>query len=331
MSIARLVVEQVGPAATIQDAGRPGHMRFGVPVSGPVDRIAFAAVNAALGNAPGAAMVETGPGPLVLHCIEGELACAIGGPGFGVKVDDALSQPWSVVLLRPGMRLSVRDSGAGHWGYLGLAGALAANIWLGSAATHRLANLGGGALQKGQILEISAARVRESGPIAPPDIYGDGPVRVVLGPQHRYFDKDAIAALETARFTVSHAFDRMGMRLDGPALMPHALDMPSEPALRGALQLDGSGGMAMLLADHQTTGGYPKIAMVVGSDSDALAQRPTGTVVAFRVVTPERAVALARAASAQTHSYIEALQSAPSQSERLMQANLIDGVVDARK
>ena len=120
-------------------------------------------------------------------------------------------------------------------------------------------------------------------------------VRVVLGPQERYFDSATIETLLSRRFALSDAYDRMGVRLNGPSLRPAAtLSMPSEPVVRGSIQVAGDGVATVLLADHQTTGGYPKIATMLSGDVDGFAQLRSRDAVSFRAVSPLTAVAAVR-------------------------------------
>ena len=188
--------------------------------------------------------------------------------------------------------------------------------------------------RKGQEFVVDDAAVNEDlhGDIAMPQgVSPSSPFRVVLGPQDRHFPKAAIDALCADEFTITEAYDRMGMRLSGTALKPaSSLDMPSEPIMKGSIQVPGDGMPTVLLADHQTTGGYPKIATVVSADLDRLVQLRSGGRIRFQRVTPDAAVAAARTASAElAQAMANAVQRAGSLSERLYSANLVGGVVDA--
>jgi allophanate hydrolase len=120
-------------------------------------------------------------------------------------------------------------------------------------------------------------------------------IRVVLGPQDRFFPPAGIAAFLAGPFALTSSYDRMGVRLKGPALeVLGRLDMPSEAVLRGAVQVAGDGQPTVLLADHQTTGGYPKIATIASIDLDAFVQLRPHALVRFRAVSAEHAVALLR-------------------------------------
>ena len=298
MASATLAILNAGPHVTVQDAGRPGLLRYGVPASGPMDRLAFAIANAALGNPPDAPGIEVSLGGLDLECTEGCVTVAIAGGGFAVTLGAERFGSWSVATVQAGQQLRIRPGPWGSWTYLAFAGQLRAERWLGSAATHALSGLGGGRLRSGGVLEIDGAEIRADrvGRIAcPVSARPRHLVRVVLGPQERYFDSATIETLLSRRFALSDAYDRMGVRLNGPSLRPAAtLSMPSEPVVRGSIQVAGDGVATVLLADHQTTGGYPKIATMLSGDVDGFAQLRSRDAVSFRAVSPLAAVAAVR-------------------------------------
>ena len=154
MSTARLRIEAAGPLTTVQDAGRPGWRRFGVPPSGPVDRRAFAAALAATGG-QGAA-IEVSLGGVTIVCEEAPVAIALTGAAIAT-VDGVEVGGWCVVTLQPGARCRVREQG-GNWGYVAVAGTLEGAAWLGSRSTHLIAGLGAGRLEAGATLVVSGAR-----------------------------------------------------------------------------------------------------------------------------------------------------------------------------
>ena len=296
MSRAILRVVEAGPLCSVQDGGRAGLMRFGVPGSGAMDRVALALANHAVGALPGAAAVEVSLGGMMLEVEEGALTLAVAGGGFVVEAAGERCGSWQRFTLREGDRLAIRRGPWGAWCCLAFAGRLEVEPWLGSAATHALSGLGGGQVTVGRRLVVQGARVLPPGPIACP-VWARprGEVAVVIGPQERFFGADRVEVLLGATFRLTDAYDRMGVRLRGPSLAPEAaLAIPSEPVLRGAIQVAGDGVPAVLLADHQTTGGYPKIATLVGSELDGFAQLRPHAAVAFRAVTPDQAVAMAR-------------------------------------
>ena len=325
-----LGVEQAGPLTTLQDAGRFGHLRHGVTWSGPIDRAAFAAGHAALGNAAGTA-VELSHGGITLRCVEGEAGFALTGGDFAACVDGAALGDWTTGVLRAGQRLQVRDGGTSNWAVLAFAGDIEAPRWLGSAATLALVGLGGGRLVADDRLVIEARAPDEARALPPPQV-ATGPIRVVMGPQADFFPAEAQAALLAAEFRIAPAFDRMGVVLAGPALVPLALTMLSAPLLRGAVQVNGAGTATILLADHQTTAGYPRLATVIGADLDRVAQLRPGSALRFAAVTVEAAIAAARAAATAQVAWLAMVAAAPaSLADRLASANLIDGVINAQE
>lgn len=307
MTRARLRVVQAGPLCSIQDGGRPGFLRFGVPASGAMDRTALTLANHAAGNPPGAAGIEVSLGGLTLAVEEGSLSVALAGGGFVAQIGAARHGAWQVLTLREGDELTIRRGPWGAWCCLAFAGRLRATEWLGSAATHALSGLGGGALRAGDLVQIDNARLLPERPIpCPVWARPRGEVAVVIGPQDRFFGVDRIDLLLGATFRLTDAYDRMGVRLRGPSLAPQAaLSIPSEPVLRGSIQVAGDGVPAVLMADHQTTGGYPKIATLVASELDGFAQLRPHAAVGFRAVSPEQAVAMVRQRAASLSRMLE--------------------------
>ncbi|NUB45620.1 biotin-dependent carboxyltransferase family protein [Fertoebacter nigrum] len=287
-----------GPQVSVQDGGRRGLMRYGVPASGPMDRAALAIANTALGNPADAPGIEVSRGGLTLECLSGSVGFAVAGGGFILEAGGARQGSWQVAAISAGQRLSLRPGPWGSWTYLAFAGKLEVPDWLGSAATHALSGLGGGMLATGGQIALATAerRAEREGPIpCPVSARPRHRLHVVIGPQERFFGGDTLTTFLTRPFHVTDAADRMGVRLRGPTLAPDAtLDMPSEPVLRGSVQVAGDGVATVLLADHQTTGGYPKIATILSADLDGFVQlRPQDTVW-FHAIGPEAAVALAR-------------------------------------
>ena len=296
MTQAVLHVVQAGPLCSVQDGGRAGYLRFGVPASGAMDRAALALANHAAGNAPAAPAIEVSLAGLTLEVEQGPLTIALAGGGFLVEAGTARHGSWQRLTLRTGDRLTLRRGPWGMWCALAFAGRLVARDWLGSAATHALSGFGGGALVAGQRLTVENPRLLPDATIpCPVWARPRAEVAVVIGPQDRFFGADRLDLLLGATFRLTDAYDRMGVRLRGPSLAPQsALGIPSEPVLRGAIQVAGDGVPAVLLADHQTTGGYPKIATIIASELDAFTQIRPHAPVAFRAVTPDQAVALSR-------------------------------------
>lgn len=331
MTEAAFFVSFAGPLVTFQDAGRPGNMRYGVAASGPMDRLAFDAAHAALGNAPDVSVIEISLGGLVLQCTDGAVTVAITGGDFVVQLGGHKTGSWSILTIRKGERLSIGAGKAGSWAYLAFAGVVDAAGWLGSQATHSTSGFGGGALRTGGRIKVSNTSIRDDrlGEILQPNFVSHESIRVVTGPQEQYFAKGSVERLVTGAFKVTDAYDRMGMRLSGPRLdLDGALSIPSEPLVRGSIQVSGDGIPTVLLADHQTTGGYPKIATVISCDTDKLAQFRAGQAVRFTSISSEQAIDDVRGYFAQKTKYFEQISVARGSLEaRLMRENLNHGCI----
>lgn len=332
MSDATLAIAFAGPFVSFQDAGRFGHLRFGVPASGPMDRLSYVAANAALGNPAGTTAIEISMGGLILECRTGTVSIAITGGNFSVDHAGAKGASWQVLTLSPGEKLTIRPGTWGSWAYVAFAGAPLVPDWLGHTATHAISGFGGGPLTAGQTLTIRDAETREGrvGDILQPGFAKPtGTAHIVMGPQDRHFVPDAIAAIGSATYHLTDAYDRMGVRLDGPPLtLAGALSIPSEPIIRGAVQVAGDAVPTVLLADHGTTGGYPKIATVISSDLDAFTQMRARDPVRFRPIQPAEAVSRARTHAATVAAYLDSIaRPRGTLLQRLMSENLISGVV----
>lgn len=304
----QLRVAFAGPYVTLQDAGRPGLMRFGVPSSGPMDRKSFTIANAVLGKDPGATGIEVSLGGLTLDCVQGTVTLAVAGGGFILQKGAERLGSWSILTLTQGERLVIRPGFWGSWTYVAFAGKLKAATWLGSTATHGLSGFGGGKLFAGQVLTVEDVEVLPlQGPIPCPVWARPRSVlHAVAGPQDRFFSPETLNDFATQPFYLTDAYDRMGVRLRGPTLLPEAaLSIPSEPILRGSVQVAGDGVATVLLADHQTTGGYPKIATVISDDLDGFAQRRPRDAVRFQLISTQAAVAIARQRARVFQDYID--------------------------
>lgn len=184
-------------------------------------------------------------------------------------------------------------------------------------------------MKSGQNLVVRDAFVRDDreGEVAQPDFLTTSALSVVMGPQDNRFTDAAVGQFKTAAFKVTDAYDRMGMRLSGPDLdLAGALSIPSEPIIRGSAQVSCDGVPTILLADHQTTGGYPKIATVVSADLDRLVQMRSGDPLQFRDVPPDEALALSRQYAGQRDAYLSKI-AVPrgTLAQRLLRENLVHG------
>ncbi len=309
-----LRIEQAGLLTTVQDLGRAGYERFGVPVSGALDALALRAANALVGNTPDAAGLET-PTTVVLTAEADLLMAACGAGEASVRVNGRARPMWMAFFVRARQTVEV-SAAPGHWAYLAVSGGIEAPLVLGSRATYLRGGFGGWegrALRAGDRLPVgpnvapsaSAAGRTLLSPHRPP--YADHLiVEVILGPQLDYFSQAALEVFLTAEFAVSTEADRMGYRLSGPAVAPMRADILSEGMALGAAQVPASGQPIVMLADRPTTGGYPKIATVIRADVPLLAQCPPGAGrVQFRTTTVEAAQAKYRARLAALHRIVE--------------------------
>lgn len=294
-------VRFAGPHVSVQGGGRAGLMRFGVPHSGPMDRTSAAAANLALGRGAQGAGIEISAGGLVLDCIAGAADYAVAGGGFRIRRNGRDQVSWHRDRITAGEQIEIRTGPWGSWCYLAFAGELAVPRWLGSASTHSLSGLGGGRLVAGQEISVGADEGGDDAPRAPLRIpvpvwaRPSGLAHITIGPQQDCFSPATIARLLQGEFRLSPAYDRMGLRLSGPDLRPEgALSIPSGPVARGGIQIAGDGVASVLMADHQTTGGYPRIATILDSDLDALAQMRPNQRLRFRAVTADQAAGTAR-------------------------------------
>ncbi len=280
-----LVVEQVGTLALLQDLGRPGHTHLGVPPSGAADRPALRLANRLVGNDEGAPAVELLLGGLTLRAEQAVVVAVTGAPA-PVAVGRRVSSPYAAVHVPAGCTVSVGRPVHGLRSYLAVRGGFAASLTLGSASTDLTSGLGPPPLEPGQRLEVGGS---VTGPSRGSDLTGARPgpqrgvtLRAVVGPRDDWFSGDAVHALASAEWQVCRDSDRVGVRLQGPALSRARTDeLPSEAVVRGAVQVPAAGQPLVFFADHPTTGGYPVIAVVLDEDTDLLAQLAPGDTLRF--------------------------------------------------
>lgn len=339
-----LRVVRAGPGHTIQDAGRPGYLRFGVTPAGPMDWQAFRTAHLALDNDPAtAAALEISVGGLELACEEAGLWVAVCGGDFSWKHSGREVGPAARFHLQPGDTLAVRPGAFGSYTYLAVEGGFDTPIVLGSRATHTRSFIGGidgRMLQAGDRLACLAMQMgsRDTGfseaRIDAPWLgRDDAPLRVVLGPQEDYFSAEAIAAFFANEFRVTTTADRMAYRLAGQEIAHQkGFNIVTDGVALGAIQIAGDKQPLVLMADRQPTGGYPKIGHVVRVDISRLAQLRPGDPCRFveASVDAARAALLAREEEIlHTADYLRPLKRLPS-TEDLLRLNLVGGVTDGR-
>ncbi|MCI2420834.1 biotin-dependent carboxyltransferase family protein [Saccharopolyspora sp. K220] len=280
-----LEVLATGPLSTIQDLGRPGLADIGVGPSGAADSGAFRLANRLLGNAEGAAAVEVTLGGLAVRATR-DLTAAVTGAPCPITVDGRIAAANSVLRIPAGAELRMGVPGRGLRSYLAVRGGIAVPPVLGSCATDVLAGLGPDPLVPGAVLPVGPAPERfplvDLAPVAtyPAD---EVVLHVEPGPRHDWFADGALTTLVSRPYEVTADSNRIGMRLDGPALERRRTEeLPSEGMVAGALQVPPSARPTLFLADHPVTGGYPVIAVVTAADVDKAAQARPGQRVRFR-------------------------------------------------
>jgi len=330
MSDVEFSISFAGPLVTFQDIGRPGNMRYGVSASGPMDIVSFEAANAVLGSDTKQTAIEISLGGLILQCHEGSITLAITGGDFLIDYQGQKISSWTVLTIQKGERLSVRAGKSGSWAYLAFSGKLNVKDWLNSSSTHSTSGFGGGVLKTGQKFTLTDAsnQANRIGPILKPNFNTNDLIHAVLGPQDQYFMNTAIKIFSDSIFKVSDNYDRMGMQLTGPKLeLKSALSIPSEPVVKGSIQVSGDGIPTILLADHQTTGGYPKIATVISSDINRLVQLRSNQNVEFMLINSNEALQKTRKFLDMKEKYLQKISiSRGTLEQRLMSENLIGGV-----
>jgi antagonist of KipI len=286
-----------GMLTTVQDAGRWGFQAHGVPVAGPMDPVSHRLANALVGNGRSAALLEiTLIGPELEF--EDERLVAITGARFELWLDGRQAPSQAPFTVCAGSRLRFGSRLLGARAYLAVSGGVAVPETLGSRSTHMVSamgGVGGRALVGGDRLPLGDPSPQ--GPtLAPHEAIAPLPdrhaiLRVLPGPQVDYFTAEALDVLQSAPYVVAGNSDRMGFRLHGPRLT-HArgADIISDATPLGVLQIPASGQPILLMADRQTTGGYPKIATVIAADMAVAGQLAPDDTITFAVCTRADAV-----------------------------------------
>lgn len=292
-----ITVLNPGLLTTVQDLGRVGYQQFGVSVSGVMDPRAAAIGNILVGNPQGEAVLEcTLMGPQLKF--ETDEVIAITGGDLSPTVDGQPVPTYAALAVKAGQTLRFGAPKAGCRAYIAFAGGLDIPLVMGSRSTYMKAAIGGfegRKLQKGDALGLRAPvagyanlHQRAIAPeFVPRPVYT---LRVVLGPQDDAFTPEGVATFLGSEYTVTNEFDRMGCRMDGPAIQhKNGGDIISDGIAFGAIQVPGSGKPILMGADRQTTGGYTKIATVISADFRLLAQLKAGDKVRFEAVSVQAA------------------------------------------
>lgn len=286
----RIRVVLGGPSTTVQDLGRRGSQCDGVPESGAMDPVAARIANLLVGNDENAAVLEsTLAGPALLF--DQPSVVALGGGDFGATVDGEPLAPWRACAVRAGATLALGNARRGCRAYIAVAGGIDVPVVLGSRSTCLPARFGG---HEGRVLRAGDV-LAVGDPAGPPlrraltaslhPTYG-ATVRLIAGEHQPLLDPRSREALFGEGLRVSPRSDRMGYRLEGATLrLREPVELLSAAVAIGTLQLPPGGDPILLMADHQTTGGYPVLGHVASVDLGAVAQLRPGDAIRFSEVS----------------------------------------------
>lgn len=303
----------------VQDQGWRGQRAIGLPPGGAMDRHALAMANLLVGNPVSAAGLEWALGPGVVR-FERRCLVALAGAAPTATLGGRPAPLLTTLVAEAGEELVVSAITGGRFSYLALGGGVDVPEVLGSRSTYLRGGFGGShgrRIRNGDYLPLGppAGLAPAAGFAVPDALLGDATdaaIRIMPGPQAGGFDAEAKELLAAVPWIVGTASDRMGYRLEGPALR-HAgpASQASEGACPGALQVPGDGGPIVLMADGPTVGGYPKLGVVCEGDLARLAQRQPGEPVRFRWVTTAEGQKLLRLRAIQLHTLASLVTASP--------------------
>jgi antagonist of KipI len=292
-----IVIQSAGLLTTVQDSGRLGYQRYGMPVAGAMDPFSFRLANALVGNSPDAACLETTyTGPEIIFTANG--AIAITGADMHPCKNGKAIQVNKTIFVKGGDILSFRDLKYGCRSYIAFAGGIIVPRVMGSYSTYLRAKIGGfegRALRVGDKLligEISGKIVKLEIPgTLLPTYSSHQSIRIIPGPEIKRFDFDAIRYFLTSEYHVTDQSDRMGYRLSGYTINSHTgnSDIISAGISLGTIQIPGNGQPIILMADRPSSGGYSRIANVISTDITLLAQLKPGDYINFNEISVENA------------------------------------------
>ncbi len=295
-----ILVQKSGLLSTIQDLGRQGFRRFGINPGGAMDKQAVRLINILLGNDETEAVLEMHfPAP-VLEFAE-DAVIVLGGADFGARLNNDEIENWRQYFIEKGSVLEFEKRIFGNCAYLAIRGGFAIKKWLVSSSTNLLANTGGfagRALQKNDRLFFNQrtknkeqrTKNKISNKLIPNYQKSPTKVRVIAGAEFELLTAAGEQTFLKQNFTISRESDRMGFRLRGePLYLIENQELISSAIDFGTIQLLPDGQMIILMADHQTSGGYPRIAHVVSTDLPILAQLNPNDKVGFELVAQSEA------------------------------------------
>ncbi len=292
----RVTVVAPGFQTTVQDAGRHGQAHLGVSASGAADAVSMRLGNLLVGNArnaPALEMTLVGGTFLFDHAA----VIALAGSDFEPRLDRAPVPMWTSIPVAAGQQVGFRATRSGARCYVCISGGIRVPPVLGSASTHLMTGLGGHlgrALKAGDELDLGTPPLGVSRLMRLPDplvgLLRRDVIRVTEGPQAERYSSSALTDFASSPYVVSEESNRMGIRLLGnPLRAREAGEMLTEGVSLGAVQVPPDGRPIILFVEHQTTGGYPKIANVISADMHAVGQLRPRDTVRFEFVSLRRA------------------------------------------
>nr|WP_277990506.1 biotin-dependent carboxyltransferase family protein [Pandoraea sp. LA3] len=311
-----------GAPNLVQDAGRQGHLGFGVSRSGAMDALALALGNALTGNDTNDAAVEISLFPFRVR-FQRDMSFAVTGADCVVRLDDVALPPWWSRTARAGQTLVIERPKRGGRAYLSLAGGVDVEPVMGSRSTDLKGAFGGfegRGLRRGDVLAVREAAERPVHAtglgVVPAELpafwqaLGEGLVTVhaVAAAEYRHFTEGARQAFTGEAYEITPEANRVGYRLSGPALTLAApLELFSHGIVPGTVQVPPSGQPIVQLAEANTCGGYPKIATVIETDLWKLAQAPVGCRIRFALVDLDEALERRRARTREIEKFQQTL------------------------
>ena len=291
-------VHTIGPAVTVQDLGRPGWAAKGLSRGGAVDRLAVLEAAALFDARPDSFALLEIMGTGGVFSADCDTRIALTGASMQADIDNTPLAANRTYLLEKGQKLRIGGVRDGVYGYLAFAGGIQSEVVLNSRAAHLVAGVGK-TLSENQKLPVGADTDPFASPlrISPVDRFQSGPIRVMPGPQTDYFAQKTRARFAETRFTRSVQGNRQGVRLesDGPGFAIEGKpNIASDLVVPGDIQITGDGVPYALLAESQTTGGYPRIGTIIPADLPRVGQTIPGKVVQFEWLSVEQADASAQ-------------------------------------
>lgn len=291
-----LEILEVTGIATLQDSGRRGWNKFGVPTSGPMDWFAHQAANYLLKNPPNSTTIELGLGEITFRALRNTVL-SVTGAGYEVENYIWTFPLWTTFYVRAGWTVRVKKTSGGNWAYIAIAGGFDSPIIMNSRSAYLRGGIGS-ALKVGDVLN-SFAPTADLLKLAARDFpvnkyiqYSQSPtINVIPTPQADWFTPEGIRTFYGTEYTLSPSFDRMGYRLQAPPIEKAITkELISEGMTMGSIQIPADGQPIVMMADAPTAGGYPKIANVTRASLPLLAQCEAGvSKIRFRETTVEEA------------------------------------------